>query len=252
MSEISSKRERLASPSFSSDPLRTPPPKQTRTQLTVQQAPRRKSTERMKNILANQSLPMTGLLRSSTPIKQQQVAPTLKVTSNHQPLTENKINIINQKRKKVVESISPDTDGLQQLMEVEAWHEAIDLCGKLMKESSLPHEQLNLKFTSIICHIKSRQYRQAFEQYCGLGDLWDRGAYHYESHYDNVELYRTTGKRGSIVPFSLRVIGAELPSLLTPPEILLSLDRLFELVIVCVRNCKKLVKRKKKMMKMKN
>jgi len=107
-----------------------------------------------------------------------------------------------------VQDVGQNIQGLKQLMSSDSWRSAAMLAEKLFNESidSYPIEEvMQILLCRIISLIKLRQYSIAYQELKALGNL-DRPEMFYE-HYPNV----FKGKKGSIVPFSIRVIAAELP-----------------------------------------
>lgn len=107
------------------------------------------------------------------------------------------------------------------------WKDAARLAEKLSLRTKWPHERLQFKMCAIISFMKSRQPKEAAEALNSLGDL-ESPSYSYE-HYP--QLY--TDKRGSMVPFTLFMIRAELQSLVTTDGLARSLDSLFTLLDYC-------------------
>jgi len=121
-----------------------------------------------------------------------------------------------------------DMAGLKTLMQAGWWRDAASLAEKLTKRSRWPHERLHFKMCLIVALAKTRQYRKAMDELDSLGDL-EGPANFYES-YPN--LYQD--RHGSMVPFSLLVLRAEMPSFVGSSDGLArSLDALFGLLECC-------------------
>lgn len=107
------------------------------------------------------------------------------------------------------------------------WRDAARLAEKLSSRSRWPHERLQYKLCVLVSLIKTRQFKRATEELESLGDL-DAASTFYENY---PHLYQD--KRGSMVPFTLFILRAELPSYISPEGLSRSLDALFALLDTC-------------------
>ncbi|XP_035212657.1 trafficking protein particle complex subunit 12-like [Stegodyphus dumicola] len=122
-----------------------------------------------------------------------------------------------QKRKVLtVSDVTEDEIGLQKLMEAECYHAAINLTKRLLKscnqgpgDEGKPSKHtpytLRLWYTRLALMVKLRKFSYAEVESAAFGDL-DKPDLYYEYYPD---LFK--GKRGTMVPFSFRILLAELP-----------------------------------------
>jgi len=107
-----------------------------------------------------------------------------------------------------INEVEQNINGLKKLMNSDSWRAAALLAERLFNESidSYPIENvMQIFLCRITSLIKLRLYSIAQQELWALGNL-DRPEMFYE-HYPTT----FKGKRGSIVPFSIRVIAADLP-----------------------------------------
>jgi trafficking protein particle complex subunit 12 len=104
---------------------------------------------------------------------------------------------------------------LRSLMEKGSWRMAQKVAERCMKEcEAAPHAAMQFRLCKIIALVKLRLYKSAQEDLDSLGDL-DSSQCTFDA---NAAIYGSGGAsltaelRGSFVPFSLRLIKAELPS----------------------------------------
>ncbi|XP_010565014.1 PREDICTED: trafficking protein particle complex subunit 12 isoform X2 [Haliaeetus leucocephalus] len=118
------------------------------------------------------------------------------------------------------------------------WRAAVDLCGRLLtahgqgyKKSGLPTnhttDSLQLWFVRLALLVKLNLFQNAEMEFEPFGNL-DQPDLYYE-YYPHVY----PGRKGSMVPFSMRILHAELPQYLGNPQE--SLDRLHSMKIICTK-----------------
>ncbi|XP_061698788.1 trafficking protein particle complex subunit 12 [Syngnathoides biaculeatus] len=127
--------------------------------------------------------------------------------------------------------------GLKQLISSKNWRAAVDLTGRLLtahgqgygkagQPTSHTTHSLQLWFVRLALLTKLNLFQNAELEFEPFGDL-DQPDLFYE-YYPTVY----PGRRGSMVPFSMRLLHAELPQHLTKPQE--ALDRLHNLKTVCL------------------
>uniref|UniRef100_A0A8C3QI62 Trafficking protein particle complex subunit 12 n=1 Tax=Cyanoderma ruficeps TaxID=181631 RepID=A0A8C3QI62_9PASS len=135
-------------------------------------------------------------------------------------------------------SVEQSFVGLKQLISSKNWRAAVDLCGRLLtahgqgyKKSGLPAshttDSLQLWFVRLALLVKLNLFQSAEMEFEPFGNL-DQPDLYYE-YYPNVY----PGRKGSMVPFSMRILHAELPQYLGNPQE--SLDRLHSMKIICAK-----------------
>ncbi|KAJ8398219.1 hypothetical protein AAFF_G00430630 [Aldrovandia affinis] len=133
-------------------------------------------------------------------------------------------------------SVEQSFVGLKQLISTKNWRAAVDLAGRLLtahgqgygksgQPTSHTTDSLQLWFVRLALLIKLSLFQNAELEFEPFGNL-DRLDLYYE-YYPTVY----PGRRGSMVPFSMRVLHSELPQYLGKPQE--SLDRLHGMKIVC-------------------
>ncbi|ELW62333.1 Tetratricopeptide repeat protein 15 [Tupaia chinensis] len=133
-------------------------------------------------------------------------------------------------------SVEQSFVGLKQLISCKNWRAAVDLCGRLLTahgqgygKSALPPshttDSLQLWFVRLALLVKLGLFQNADLELEPFGNL-DQPDLYYE-YYPHVY----PGRRGSMVPFSMRILHAELPQYLGNPQA--SLDRLHRVKAVC-------------------
>uniref|UniRef100_A0A8D2DMU6 Trafficking protein particle complex subunit 12 n=1 Tax=Sciurus vulgaris TaxID=55149 RepID=A0A8D2DMU6_SCIVU len=126
--------------------------------------------------------------------------------------------------------------GLKQLISCRNWRAAVDLCGRLLTahgqgygKSGLPTshtaDSLQLWFVRLALLVKLGLFQNAEVEFEPFRNL-DQPDLYYE-YYPHVY----PGRRGSMVPFSMRILHAELQQYLGNPQE--SLDRLHRVKTVC-------------------
>ncbi|XP_054425993.1 trafficking protein particle complex subunit 12 [Pteronotus mesoamericanus] len=134
------------------------------------------------------------------------------------------------------DSVEQSFVGLKQLISCKNWRAAVDLCGRLLTahgqgygKSGLPTshtaDSLQLWFVRLALLVKLGLFQSAEMEFEPFGNL-DQPDLYYE-YYPHVY----PGRRGSMVPFSMRILHAELPQYLGNPQE--SLDRLHRVKAVC-------------------
>ncbi|KAG8512375.1 Trafficking protein particle complex subunit 12 [Galemys pyrenaicus] len=133
-------------------------------------------------------------------------------------------------------SVDQSFVGLKQLISCKNWRAAVDLCGRLLTshgqgygKSGLPTshtaDSLQLWFVRLALLVKLGLFQNAEMELEPFGNL-DQPDLYYE-YYPHVY----PGRRGSMVPFSMRILHAELPQYLGDPQE--SLDRLHRVKAIC-------------------
>ncbi|RVX21096.1 Trafficking protein particle complex subunit 12 [Vitis vinifera] len=117
-----------------------------------------------------------------------------------------------------------ELSSLQELATRGSWRSILDKVSRARKLSLLqkPHEHLCYFSYNVLALIKLRRYGDVSEELASLEDL-DHSIYQYESHPD---VY--PGRSGSMIPFALRWIHAEIPLKLGKRQE--TLDRLYTLL----------------------
>ncbi|KAL6477507.1 hypothetical protein MHYP_G00133420 [Metynnis hypsauchen] len=133
-------------------------------------------------------------------------------------------------------SVEQNFLGLKQLISTKNWRAAVDLTGRLLtahgqgygksgQPTSHTTDSLQLWFVRLALLVKLNLFQNAELEFEPFGNL-DQPDLYYE-YYPTVY----PGRRGSMVPFSMRVLHAELPQYLNKPQE--SLDRLHSMRSVC-------------------
>uniref|UniRef100_A0A672HU12 Trafficking protein particle complex subunit 12 n=1 Tax=Salarias fasciatus TaxID=181472 RepID=A0A672HU12_SALFA len=134
-------------------------------------------------------------------------------------------------------SVEQSFTGLKQLISSKNWRAAVDLTGRLLtahgqgygkagQPSSHTTDSLQLWFVRLALLTKLNLFQNAELELEPFGNL-DQPDLYYE-YYPTVY----PGRRGSMVPFSMRLLHAELPQYLAKPQE--ALDRLHILKTVCL------------------
>ncbi|XP_012376073.3 trafficking protein particle complex subunit 12 isoform X1 [Dasypus novemcinctus] len=135
-------------------------------------------------------------------------------------------------------SVEQSFVGLKQLINSKNWRAAVDLCGRLLTahgqgygKSGLPTshttDSLQLWFVRLALLVKLGLFQNAEMEFEPFGDL-DKPDLYYE-YYPHVY----PGRKGSMVPFSMRILHAELEQYLGNPQE--SLDRLHRMKTICIK-----------------
>ncbi|KAM9201073.1 trafficking protein particle complex subunit 12 isoform 3-T5 [Dugong dugon] len=136
-------------------------------------------------------------------------------------------------------SVEQSFVGLKQLINSKNWRAAVDLCGRLLTahgqgygKSGLPTshttDSLQLWFVRLALLVKLGLFQNAEMEFEPFGNL-DQPDLYYE-YYPHVY----PGRRGSMVPFSMRILHAELRQYLGSPQE--SLDRLHRMKTICSKS----------------
>lgn len=134
-------------------------------------------------------------------------------------------------------SVEQSFTGLKQLISSKNWRAAVDLTGRLLtahgqgygkagQPTSHTTDSLQLWFVRLALLTKLNLFQNAELEFEPFGNL-DQPDLYYE-YYPTVY----PGRRGSMVPFSMRLLCAELPQYLAKPQE--ALDRLHNLKTVCL------------------
>uniref|UniRef100_A0A8C7Y6V8 Trafficking protein particle complex subunit 12 n=1 Tax=Oryzias sinensis TaxID=183150 RepID=A0A8C7Y6V8_9TELE len=134
-------------------------------------------------------------------------------------------------------SVEQSFSGLKQLVSSKNWRAAVDLTGRLLtahgqgygkagQAASHTTDSLQLWFVRLALFTKLNLFQNAELEFEPFGNL-DQPDLYYE-YYPAVY----PGKRGSMVPFSMRLLHAELPQYLAKPQE--ALDRLHRLETICL------------------
>uniref|UniRef100_A0AAQ5Y000 Trafficking protein particle complex subunit 12 n=1 Tax=Amphiprion ocellaris TaxID=80972 RepID=A0AAQ5Y000_AMPOC len=134
-------------------------------------------------------------------------------------------------------SVEPSFNGLRQLISSKNWRAAVDLTGRLLtahgqgygkasQPTSHTTDSLQLWLVRLALLTKLNLFQNAELEFEPFGNLDQPDLYY--------EFYPTVypGRRGSMVPFSMRLLHAELPQYLAKPQE--ALDRLHNLKTVCL------------------
>lgn len=135
-------------------------------------------------------------------------------------------------------SVEQSFVGLKQLISSKNWRAAVDLCGRLLTahgqgygKSGLPTshttDSLQLWFVRLALLVKLGLFQSAEMEFEPFGNL-DQSDLYYE-YYPHVY----PGRKGSMVPFSMRILHAELQQYLGNPQE--SLDRLHSMKTICAK-----------------
>uniref|UniRef100_A0A7M4EP84 Trafficking protein particle complex subunit 12 n=1 Tax=Crocodylus porosus TaxID=8502 RepID=A0A7M4EP84_CROPO len=136
-------------------------------------------------------------------------------------------------------SVEQSFVGLKQLINSKNWRAAVDLCGRLLTahgqgygKNGLPTshttDSLQLWFVRLALLVKLNLFQNAEMEFEPFGNL-DQPDLYYE-YYPHVY----PGRKGSMVPFSMRILHAELPQYLGNPQE--SLDRLHSMKTICTKD----------------
>lgn len=134
-------------------------------------------------------------------------------------------------------SVEQSFTGLKQLISSKNWRAAVDLTGRMLtahgqgygkagQATSHTTDSLQLWFVRLALLTKLNLFQNAELEFEPFGNL-DQPDLYYE-YYPAVY----PGRRGSMVPFSMRLLHAELPQYLAKPQE--ALDRLHNLKTVCL------------------
>ncbi|XP_056282368.1 trafficking protein particle complex subunit 12 isoform X2 [Pseudoliparis swirei] len=134
-------------------------------------------------------------------------------------------------------SVEQSFTGLKRLISSKNWRAAVDLTGRLLtahgqgygkagQPTTHTTDSLQLWFVRLALLTKLNLFQNAELECEPFGNL-DHPDLYYE-YYPSVY----PGRRGSVVPFSMRLLHAELPQYLAKPQE--ALDRLYHLKTICL------------------
>jgi hypothetical protein len=128
-----------------------------------------------------------------------------------------------------VPTLQPDLNGLQALAQVGQFEQLIAVSEIIMQGFSkiLPHERLAVRHARLIGFVRLRRHDVALAELEEVGDL-ERGVYRYETYPSNYP-----GQQGSFVPFSLRLLKAEMPARMSKDGLDATIDALVSLRSAC-------------------
>ncbi|XP_030054780.1 trafficking protein particle complex subunit 12 isoform X1 [Microcaecilia unicolor] len=135
-------------------------------------------------------------------------------------------------------SVEQSLVGLKQLISSKNWRAAVDLsgrlltshgqgCGKSGQPTSHTTDSLQLWFVRLALLVKLDLFQNAEMEFEPFRNL-DQPDLYYEYY-----LHVYPGRKGSMVPFSMRVLHAELPQYVGNPQE--SLDRLHNMKTICTK-----------------
>eukprot|EP01112_Ceratiomyxa_fruticulosa_P018012 TRINITY_DN5706_c0_g1_i1.p1 TRINITY_DN5706_c0_g1~~TRINITY_DN5706_c0_g1_i1.p1 ORF type:complete len:532 (-),score=93.83 TRINITY_DN5706_c0_g1_i1:70-1665(-) len=172
-----------------------------------------------KSFSAPQMADLENEVQSLQPLQPQQQSPQTP-----------EVNFPSSKPRLNAEDVTPDDRGLRTLMQAGAWRSVLKLADRCIALSNVPPKILQYKLCRIIALIKTRLYKNALDEITGIGDFQDP--------VNCYETYPQLGqRRGSMVPFSMRVLKAELTYILSTDQ---SLDPLYNLLSMCRREIERL------------
>lgn len=114
--------------------------------------------------------------------------------------------------KRKLESLHPDIGGLRSLAQAGQFEQLVAVSEVMMQGLAKlpPHEQLAVRHARLVAFLRLRKHDFANAELEEIGQL-DRPQYCYETYASKYP----DGRRGSFVPFSLRVLKAEMPARLS-------------------------------------
>ncbi|RVE66360.1 hypothetical protein OJAV_G00106560 [Oryzias javanicus] len=123
-------------------------------------------------------------------------------------------------------SVEQSVIGLKQLVSSKNWRAAVDLTGRLLTAHGQGYGKAGQPTSHTTDSLQLNLFQNAELEFEPFGNL-DQPDLYYE-YYPTVY----PGKRGSMVPFSMRLLHAELPQYLAKPQE--ALDRLHHLETICL------------------
>ncbi|EAL66761.1 hypothetical protein DDB_G0281351 [Dictyostelium discoideum AX4] len=129
-------------------------------------------------------------------------------------------------------SLVGDETTLKRLIKIGNWNNVFKVAELCIANTNNPQSILQYKLCRIIAHVKMRSYSAADSEIKGIGDIRDL-VNCYESY---PQLF--PGKKGSMVPFSMRIIKAELACHLNTEKF--QLDSLYALLSICKKEIQNL------------
>jgi hypothetical protein len=178
---------------------------------------------------SNQLSQTQPTLSSSPPYSQEPPLRPL-FTSESDPLDSS--GGLGARAKLATEDVTADEQGLRRLMKAGSWRAVLKLADKCISSTDNPRTVLQFKLCRIVSLVKMRMYKNALDEINGIGDF-DGPTNCYEQYT------QFQGRKGSMVPFCMRVLKAELLFLLGSDQ---SLDPLHDLLGYCRSNIDNLKK----------
>jgi len=132
---------------------------------------------------------------------------------------------ITNKSKISLEEVSADEAGLKKLMSTGSWKAVIKLADKCIATSTNVPQTLQYKICKIVSLMKTRMYKNAFDEISGIGDFNDP-----VNCYETYTQFSSLGLKGSMIPFTLRQLKSELIVLLGNDP---TFDSLYGLLSYC-------------------
>jgi tetratricopeptide (TPR) repeat protein len=133
-------------------------------------------------------------------------------------------NIGTIKTKLNVDDVPPNIEGLKILIKNGCWRSVMKLADRCISTTNFPHDILQFKLCRIISQVNMRMYKAALNELESLGNFDNK-----ENCFENYpDLY--PGLKGSMIPFSMRILKIELLYLLKLSN---SLDPFYELLSIC-------------------
>eukprot|EP01132_Coremiostelium_polycephalum_P006077 gene6077-7571_t len=126
-----------------------------------------------------------------------------------------------------IQGLSGDEVTLKRLIRNGNWNNVFKVADMCIANTNNPLSILQYKLCRVISHIKMRSYKIAYDEIQGIGDIRDL-----------VNCYETyphlfPNRKGTMVPFSMRIIKAELACHLGLEKY--QLDALYALLTICKR-----------------
>eukprot|EP00698_Gefionella_okellyi_P019525 TRINITY_DN5990_c0_g1_i1.p1 TRINITY_DN5990_c0_g1~~TRINITY_DN5990_c0_g1_i1.p1 ORF type:complete len:418 (+),score=83.92 TRINITY_DN5990_c0_g1_i1:150-1403(+) len=129
------------------------------------------------------------------------------------------------RKRMTINEVQPTIQGLHSLLQHGEWPSVAALAEQCFTQSVLPHVALEIRLAKLFALVKLKRFKSADRELAAIGDL-DSASYLFESYPD---VYGD--RKGSMVPFTLRVIHATLPHHLGNHSE--TIDRLYVLLDVC-------------------
>ncbi|EFA82241.1 hypothetical protein PPL_04664 [Heterostelium album PN500] len=116
---------------------------------------------------------------------------------------------------------------LKRLMKIGNWNNVFKVADMCISNTNNPQSILQYKLCRVIAHVKMKNFKVAYDEIQGIGDIRDL-VNCYEAY---PQLF--PNRKGTMVPFSLRIIKAELACHLGVEKY--QLDALYALLAICKR-----------------
>eukprot|EP01113_Clastostelium_recurvatum_P047791 TRINITY_DN8585_c0_g1_i4.p1 TRINITY_DN8585_c0_g1~~TRINITY_DN8585_c0_g1_i4.p1 ORF type:complete len:472 (+),score=103.75 TRINITY_DN8585_c0_g1_i4:129-1544(+) len=143
----------------------------------------------------------------------------------HEPVA-----VMGSKPRLAPEDVTPDEAGVRKLMQAGAWRSVLKIADRCIASSNHPPQILQFKLCRIVALVKMKMMKNAQDEITGIGDFNDPSNC-YEAYP------QLAPRRGSMIPWSMRVIKAELAFALGADQ---SLDPLYNLLSSCRREIERL------------